>query len=60
MKSNVKRSNTTYKLSDVERLTNDALDAVTPEEWRKAVGHVIDVEDSYRKSDHIMDDLVER
>ena len=36
----MRRRNTTSKISDVERLVNDAIEQITPEDWRKCVEHV--------------------
>ena len=40
MKGYVRRRNTTSKISDVERLVNEAIEQITPEDWRKCVEHV--------------------
>ncbi|XP_054259366.1 uncharacterized protein LOC128984106 [Macrosteles quadrilineatus] len=45
VKNEVARTNTDYSLHSVEALLNNALDNVSDEDWRKAVKHVMGVED---------------
>ena len=40
MKGFVRRRNTTSKITDVEKLVHEAIDSITPEDWRKCVEHV--------------------
>ena len=53
------KKNTTFKLKDVKELIN-ALNNVTPENWKKAISHTIKVEDAFRKTDFSERDDVKR
>ena len=40
LKGYVRRRNTTSKISDVEKLVNEAIDTITADDWKKCVDHV--------------------
>ena len=60
VKTEVAKKNTTFKLKDVKELMANALNNVTPENWKKAISHTIKVEDAFRKTDFSEKDDVER
>ena len=57
VKTCVASKNSTFKLSDVKSLVNESLDNVRPEDWKKCVEHVIEIEGKYRNSMKIMDEI---
>lgn len=57
VKDYVAERNITYKLNDVKKLVYEAFDSVTKDKWEKAVVHTIGIENQYRKSDNIRDQL---
>ena len=57
VKTCVASKNSTFKLKDVKKLVNESLDGVLPEEWQKCVEHVKTIEDEYRRTMHIMEDI---
>ena len=59
IKGEVATKNTTFRLNDVQTLTSNAILNVTPEIWRKACEHVLQVEENYWKSDHIQEEMVD-
>jgi len=46
----VSHRNTLYNLEHVEHLTRDEIQKVTPENWQKAIDHVIKIEHEYSKT----------
>lgn len=59
VKGFVARQNTTFKMKDVKLLFDQAITEVTPENWRKAVQHVIKEEDKMWDLDNLIDQTVE-
>ena len=57
VKTCIASRNSTFKLKNVTQLVHETLDSVEPEDWRKCVGHVIEIEKEYRKSMQIMDEI---
>ena len=55
MKHMVARQNTTFRIKEVERLTKEALDAITADDWIKCNRHVIGIEEKMRHLDGIVD-----
>ena len=55
MKRMVARQNTSFKIKEVEELTNSTLDVITADYWRKCARHVIDIENKMRRLDGIFD-----
>lgn len=51
VKTEVAKKNTTFKIKDVQKLVNEALENVTPDYWQKVIHHTLKVEDSFRKID---------
>ena len=51
MKGFVRRRNTTSKITDVEKLVHQAIDSITPEDWRKCVEHVRKQEKYFEEMD---------
>lgn len=60
VKSEVARNNTDYTLKSVETLLSNALDRVSPEDWKKFVTHVENVEDMMWRMDSISDEFQDR
>ena len=57
VKTCVASRNATFKLSDVKVLVHESLDNVQPEDWKKCVEHVIKIEEKYRISMNIMEEI---
>ena len=55
----VARRNTTFKMKDVKLLFDQAIKEVTPENWRKAVQHVIKQEEKMWNLDNLLDQTVD-
>ena len=51
VKGYIATKNKTFKLADVEKLMPDAFDSVSLENWKSAVRHVIETEDTYWATD---------
>ena len=51
MKNEVAQENVTFNITDVKKLMEEAMAHVTPNNWKKAVGHVKKVEAAFRKLD---------
>ncbi|XP_054281219.1 uncharacterized protein LOC128998888 [Macrosteles quadrilineatus] len=60
VKNEVARTNTDYSLHSVEALLNNALDNVSNEDWRKAVKHVMGVEDLMWDLEAMSDDVQDK
>ena len=54
VKHYVAKNNTTFKMKDVKELVETALTSITSEAWKKCVSHVVDIENYYEKTEHIM------
>ena len=53
------RNNTTFKLSDVKILLQNALERVTADKWQKCIQHVQKEEEKMWELDNLIDDTVE-
>ena len=53
------RSNLTLKKYDVEKLTEDAFESTSPEDWASCCRHVKDVEKRFNATDIAVDDQVD-
>ena len=61
VKHHIKTHNTKFTLSEMERLTHEAFQVVTPERWSSLIAHVQEkVEDHYWDSDGLQMELVEQ
>ena len=47
-------------MTSIQKLFDAALERISPEDWQNAVKHVIEVENSYWKNDHISDIQIEQ
>ncbi|XP_064644702.1 uncharacterized protein LOC135498375 [Lineus longissimus] len=52
--------NTTFKIQDVEKLTNEAITHVTPEQWKNYCAHAEKEEAKMWELDGLMEEVVER
>jgi transposase len=59
VKSEVASKNVTYKISDVEKLVNEALDAVTVDNWKKCVSHCEKLQDEDFIKEGLRDEILE-
>lgn len=59
MKGYVADKNKTFKFADLKPLVLGGFAEVTPEKWAHCVRHVMEEEDTMRKVDHIIDDVVD-
>ena len=59
MKYSVKVHNTTFKIADVQKLFDEALDTITAENWEKAIAHVIKLEDKYWEEAGSLDECIQ-
>ena len=59
VKQYVASRNFTYKLSDVQALTEEAFRNISASDWQRAVDHVVDIEEGYRKRDLAFDEAIE-
>lgn len=55
VKSYVANNNTSFRIKDVEKLVNTALDNVTRADWESRTRHVISIEERMRTLDGIVD-----
>ena len=53
IKGKVAPKNIMFRLKDVQTLASKAIENVTPENWRKASKHILQVEENCKKSDPI-------
>ena len=60
LKGKVARSNLTLKKKDVKKLTEDAFESISPEDWASCCLHVKDVEKRFYATDIAVDDQVDR
>ena len=58
IKGEVAKKNIMFCLKDAQTLTSNAIENLTPENWRKASKHILQVEENYWKSDHIQEEMV--
>lgn len=59
IKGEVSRRNTTFKFSELKPLFKRAVNNVTPENWKKAVGHILKEEERMWNMDALMEIQVE-
>ena len=59
LKGKVARSNLTLKKKDVKKLTEDAFESISPEDWASCCRHVKDVEKRFYATDIAVDDHVD-
>jgi hypothetical protein len=59
VKSQVAKNNHTFKMVDIERLTHEALDAVTKEDWEKCVRHAEQLQELDNQKEILRDALME-
>jgi len=59
VKQHVKTNNTTFKLTDVQKLLHEAVERITPQMWKNYVNHIIKIEDKFFELDFIIDELLE-
>lgn len=59
VKKEVARKNRTFKLEDVERLTSEAIDHVTAEDWEKCVRHAENLQSDDWQKEIVRDDAME-
>ncbi|XP_026821632.1 uncharacterized protein LOC113560022 [Rhopalosiphum maidis] len=59
VKRQVAKNNNTFKMVDVERLTHEALDAVTKEDWENCVRHTEKLQESDHRKEILRDALME-
>jgi len=59
VKSEVAKKNNTFKMVDVERLTNEALDSVSKSDWEKCVEHAEKIQDEDYEKEILRDSLTE-
>lgn len=59
VKGQVAKKNNTFKMVDIERLTHEALDAVTKEDWENCVRHAEKIQDSDNRKEILRDTLIE-
>jgi len=55
----VAKRNNTFKMVDVERLTNEALDSVSKSDWKKCVKHAEKIQDEDNEKEILRDNLIE-
>ena len=60
LKGKVARSNLTLKKKDIKKLTEDAFESISPEDWASCCRHVKDVEKRFCATDIAVDDQVDR
>jgi len=59
VKGQVAKNNTTFKMSDLERLTHEALDSVTQQDWEKCVRHAEELQDKDNEKKIMRDTMLE-
>ncbi|KAL4101216.1 hypothetical protein QTP88_021236 [Uroleucon formosanum] len=59
VKSQGAKNNHTFKMVDIERLTHEALDAVTKEDWEKCVRHTEQLQELDNQKEILRDTLME-
>ncbi|CAI6351485.1 unnamed protein product [Macrosiphum euphorbiae] len=59
VKTYVKQNNTTFKLDDVKKLQNTAIDRVTSENWQHFIEHVKTEENKMTEVDRNMDEIID-
>ncbi len=59
VKGEVAKKNNTFKMVDIERLTHEALDAVTVDDWKKCVSHAEEIQIEDNKKEIMRDAMIE-
>ncbi|XP_029054466.2 uncharacterized protein LOC114881771 [Osmia bicornis bicornis] len=59
IKDYVRARNTTYKLSDVEKLVHEAVENVTAESWKNFIRHTTTEENRFVEIDHVTDTILD-
>lgn len=59
VKRKVADNNKTFKIEDVERLTSEAIDSVTPADWEKCVKHCEKLQADDWEKEIVRDDVME-
>ena len=57
VKHNVAVNNTSFKMKDVEKLTHEALNNVSKDNWIKCVNHVLKIENEMRRIEGIQESI---
>ncbi|XP_060564213.1 uncharacterized protein LOC132723503 [Ruditapes philippinarum] len=60
VKGKVSSENVTFKMTDVLKLTQNAIDNITTEEWKSCCRHVEQVEARFWRSDIALEEAIER
>lgn len=56
VKEKVRRENSSFKIADVLKLTQAAIQSVTARDWQKCIQHTIKLENSYWETDYIIEE----
>jgi len=59
VKGDVAKKNVSFKIADVEKLVNEALDGVTVDSWKKCVSHCEKLQDEDFIKEGLRDDILE-
>jgi transposase len=59
VKNEVAARNTTFKMADVQKLTEQRFTEITPDTWASVCRHVDKVVEDYMKKEHIIDNTME-
>lgn len=59
VKCHLEKNNTTYKLTDVQKLLSDGVQLITPDLWANFVNQTIKEEDKLYKIDWIIDEMLD-
>ncbi|KAI5708322.1 hypothetical protein M8J77_020542 [Diaphorina citri] len=59
VKGYVRRNNTHFTFADVERLTYEAIERITPDDWRNAVDHCLRVSKTAWSDDEMVEHVVD-
>jgi hypothetical protein len=59
VKNEVAARNTTFKMADVQKLTEQRFTKITPEIWANVCRHVDKVVEEYMEKEHIIDNTME-
>ena len=60
VKARVKKENVSQLTSQIEKLANEALDSITPQEWSNTCDHVLKLEAEYWEKDGLVEEEVEK
>jgi len=58
-KRGCRQKNVSFKIADVEKLVNEALDGVTVDSWKKCVSHCEKLQDEDFIKEGLRDDILE-